>query len=84
MNMIERVAWAIDPQAFDPWYLENSPMYRDRAMTMARAAIEAMYLPTNAMTLTGMERRNAKALFTRDDAYHVFNAMIDAALKESD
>lgn len=49
---------------------------------IARAAIEAMGEPTGEMTTAGRRSRNAQALFTADDAYHAWRAMIDAALAE--
>lgn len=49
---------------------------------IARAAIEAMREPTGEQTEAGQNKRNARDLFDRNDAYHVWRAMIDAALDE--
>ncbi len=72
MSMVERVAVAIS----------GAPFPSKKSMQKARAAIEAMDDPTGEMTQAGMDERNARALFTMDDAYHVFRAMIRAALKD--
>jgi hypothetical protein len=89
MDMVERVAWAICDNAGsiwggpkgedDPDFLLPKLMY----MSMARAAIEAMREPTEAMV---------DAVWTRPDAngsqYPIggyreqYRAMIDAALNE--
>lgn len=76
-RMIDRVAAAIARE------LDEATFYKAVGFqNAARAAIEAMDDPTGEMTKAGMDERNAKALFTRDDAYHVFRAMIRAALKD--
>jgi hypothetical protein len=77
-SMVERVAKAIDPVAFDPGYTggPNGRAFRqDEARTKALAAIEAMREPTDAMIDAGLIGR-------RHDARDNFRAMIDAALKE--
>ena len=74
-SMIERVA---ESQAnFDGRKLINMPMgERVRYRQRARAAIEAMREPTEAMRKAGWEETDQR------DEYAVWCAMIDAALAE--
>lgn len=84
-SMVERVARAIALEDLDPetraavnpdvWFVAES--YFD----LARAAIKAMRGPTEAMCEAGRDRHDVYG-FGASDARPVFEAMIDAALKE--
>lgn len=84
MTMVERVARAICREehllvyAFGLWRpgeLDRKiEQYWRRHLPTARAAIEAMREPTEAMTLAGDER---------GDPTSMYQAMIDAALSEA-
>lgn len=76
MTMVERVARAIaraEPLCL-PWD-EISEIQKTLFRTAARAAIEAMREPTEAMV-------DATFVFANEPAAAVYNAMIDAALSE--
>lgn len=75
-DIVERVAKAIQEEARNPL---------GSGMSAARAAIEAMREPTREMRNAGCaslvgDRGVAHA--DQVDAWHIFRAMIDAALKE--
>lgn len=82
MDMIEKVARAIDPMAWAaPW--EDYPAERARrearqagSLMTARRAIEAMRSPDHDMTAAIVPVGE-----DRTDAVTVWQAMIDAALK---
>lgn len=81
-NMIERVAraiWNTKPGAkIHPW--ERLGTVRNDYLAEARAAIEAMRTPTEAMVRAGSEEFDPFVYGnTETDCWH---AMIDAALKE--
>lgn len=90
MTMVERVARAI---AMDGgWELPNdmtlpyTPNSRiGKAMSSARAAIEAMREPTAGMKRAGMVALNSSGVDNvyETDAPECFTSMIDAALKET-
>jgi hypothetical protein len=73
-EMVERVARAIEPEAWDPDGFDRlpRPMKRARSLQRARAAIRAMRAPTTEM------RMAAQPYPKRESAWR---AMIDEALK---
>jgi hypothetical protein len=80
-SMVERVAKAIDPVAFDPGYTggPNGRAFRqDEARTKARAAIEAMREP-NEDIRTAMNAAASNGTVNWDDYMFVY---FYAALKE--
>lgn len=88
-SMVERVARAIhsadDPKGFrQQWeYLPQSN--RDYLMSCARAAIEAMREPTNAMILAGGALLIEKGSYEPtavDGAFEVWQSMNTAALAQ--
>lgn len=87
MQKLEEVARAIY-EADDPWAsafpwpkLKEGEPRADEYRRVARAAIEAMRVPTPGMVDAHFEA-HAKADTFFASAEDVFNAMIDAALKE--
>lgn len=83
--MIERVAASMFKTDWpkDDWHrFSEKDHARNRYISMAKSAIEAMREPSHEMMQAGVDERNARMLFTLDDAYHVHRAMIYAALKE--
>ena len=80
-EMVERVARVIDPDAFDPCPHKTGGLCllcaeaQDNAWYLARAAIEALREPTEAMADDGDHHCSAS------DVRHVWQAMIDQALK---
>lgn len=83
-EMVERVAKAIDPDAFEGCsHGSKGPCLMcaedvDLALYRARAAIEAMREPTEAMGGAGREIDN----YVLRTVESVWQAMIDEALKE--
>lgn len=82
--MVENVARAILQRRSQPDFreLQDGAWVVDHDLELARAAIEAMREPTDAMLNAACEigpDTNAGA-FSYDDAYPMFRAMIDAAL----
>ena len=92
-DMVEKVARAIDPEAFDlprdtrgaaqKWRLRTA-----KARKLARAAIEAMREPTEAMCRTGESSKGASSpeswvdgSYTPENVELIWKDMIDAALK---
>lgn len=71
-EMIERVAKALEDAA--PNHME-----RHDTLVMARAAIEAMRMPTWEMQVAGARREFTNALSSETDMWF---AMVDAALKK--
>ena len=71
-EMIDRVARALDPGAFQMTGGDSADA-REDARIMARAAIEAMREPTKAMIDAGMQHEGI-------DLRSEYCAMIDAAL----
>lgn len=79
-EMVERVARAIQATRGPRENWDRvTPATRDLWMADARAAIEAMREPTEAMTDAGWRR-----IEERDDAAENWRMMIDAALKGSE
>ncbi len=86
MNMIEKVARAIDPGAFSGWIVPPSRdaeaeqrREQNRAKKKAKAAIKAMRKPTEAMVNAAKDGYAPSEVCTvRAD----YRAMIDAALGE--
>lgn len=76
-TMIERVARAIETV---PVMAGTYSMSGEDAVALARAAIEAMRTPTDAMIEAGYDA--ADDAITHPGAESVFEAMIDAALNE--
>lgn len=75
MTMIERVAKALADEYFGVgWYDRQGDEFRRRWAFMARAAIEALREPTEAMLDEGPPEPYMEK--------HVWARMIDAALKE--
>lgn len=77
-TMIERVARTLEPQAWRALGIGDTLAYKNRrtsSLRKARAAIEAMREPTDAMADEGY-----RAIAKGADA--VWIAMIDAALKD--
>lgn len=79
-SMIERVARAIDPEAFDSVYAYDMRDRREKATAAAERAIAAMRGPTQRMVLRGAQLLSRDGWPRAEEA--VFNVMIDAALKE--
>lgn len=85
MTMIEKVARAIDPGAFDPKLTHGDDCIecenqRERVKACARAAIEAMKEPSEEMKRSGSFINNAQSgVYCEKD---IWVAMIEAALKE--
>ena len=83
-EMVERVAKAIDPDAFEGCsHGSKGPCLMcaenvDFALYRARAAIEAMREPTEAMVDLGINTREVEGGAIHD----VWQAMIDEALEE--
>lgn len=81
-GLVERVARAIDPDAWDTEKLVGARQFAQaKALRQARAAIEAMREPTEAMILAHSENGGL------DFSEHVktdWRAMIDAALSTSE
>lgn len=83
MSMVEKVARAIyAAYGFHLSWGEASFTWRDQCLKQGRAAIEAMREPTDEMSCAGLD-------FDDDDGKTlivstVWQAMIDAALKESE
>jgi hypothetical protein len=88
-EMIERVCralcseWAVDPDGTEGFLLESAPLVPDKGEPnwtgyepLARAVIEAMREPTEAMTDAGWRR-----IDERDDAAENWRLMIDEALR---
>jgi hypothetical protein len=77
MSIIERVAKDIfyQSRSMKGWD-DSSESYRNKFRTMARAAIEAMRVPTKAMILAGVHHDNMGDMEGR------WMAMIDAALSQ--
>lgn len=94
MTMIERVARAICAAEDYDWEsllgAQESAYRQQKYMRFARAAIEAMWEPTEKMAeagSTGPFSRNPDSLvnamfFPKEHTPYVYRAMIDAALKE--
>lgn len=74
-EMIERVA-AVLKEHFDNRWGQEAPVTDAEAKLIARAAIEAMREPTDAMV------ENAWASAMAEDARQTWKDMIDAALPE--
>jgi hypothetical protein len=78
-EMIERVALAIDGAMFDSVQMPCG----ERQAFVARAAIEAMREPTNAMHKAGNDKMDSMVAGDGDAfCEHVWRLMIDAALSE--
>lgn len=81
MEMIERVAVALSvADGFHPEATSNDGEDQPAwtlYVAMAKAAIEAMKVPTDEMVAAGEENINGT-----EDVSYVFTAMIEAALKE--
>lgn len=96
-GMVERVARAIDPSAWDerPMYGGGEPgpqeteladllkrAAREPSLRQARAAIEAMREPTEAMIAAARDPLSANGSPMSKGPHEVFRAMIAAALAE--
>lgn len=85
-SMIERVARAIDPCAWDVMTHDDGcpdcRAAREQARGRARAAIEAMREPTEEMVRMGMTALPNSTPGRHQKTGWVWDAMIDAALKE--
>jgi hypothetical protein len=85
-SMIERVARAIWRQSTGPAHWDDWDLFapnawgRRRTMAQARAAIEAMRDPTEAMTFAAFEFLPGS--WEHADISRAWNAGIDEALKE--
>ena len=75
--MIERVARAIHDRSLDADQLADFGLPMEDAVTMAKAAIEAMREPTEGMIKEGEVQK-----LTEDSSGSIYMSMIDAALKE--
>lgn len=91
MGMIERVARAICALEYqDPDELTNAipdgplyPVWKDFEK-FARAAIEAMRVPTKNMVGVGTEARWQSAVRDANSINEIWSAMIDAAINEGE
>lgn len=88
MTKLEEIARAIDPGAFNQTvFLGNQPKVArriERSMDSARAAVEAMREPTEAMNIAAekkeMEVAKSRFIMTYEEMYH---AMIGGILNEA-
>lgn len=97
LTKIEEVARAIDP---DIWAIDGPiptradtidfHARRQASIDCARIAVDAMRIPTEAMTFAGhgplessVGTSNGELYFDAEGPFHTWNAMIDAALQES-
>lgn len=81
MSMVERVGMALHDEWFGVGNWSSlTDHQRKRWVYMARAAIEAMREPTEAMRMAADAARNAALTQDENDQIGALNAAIDAAL----
>ena len=79
-EMIERVAEALVQRRWEMWSDTSGKIYIE-PLELARAAIDAMREPTEAMDLAGTHAESYRSLGLLK-VRHIWRAMFDAALSE--